>query len=115
MAIPAIRRGLDVWIERTPQNAIRLVKALEQFGFGSLGLKEEYFLGPDRILQLGHPPSRIDLLTDPTGVDFAGCHGSRLELEMEGVTVAFIGLEGLRRNKKATGRTQNLADPENLQ
>lgn len=112
---PRYTRDLDIWIERSTDNSGRMVKALDQFGFGSLGLKEADFLAPDQIIQLGYPPSRIDLITTPPGVDFGKCHAARVEVEVDGVLVSFIDLENLKKNKRATGRHQDLADLENLQ
>lgn len=111
---PRYTKDLDIWIELSPGNAARIVKALDQFGLGSLGLQPEDFLAPDQIVQLGYPPNRIDLITTPEGVDFETSYANRVEVELEGVRVDFIDLENLRRNKKATGRLQDLADLENL-
>lgn len=112
---PRYTKDLDVWIEMKPDNAAKIVKALEQFGLASLGLKAEDFLVPDQIVQLGYPPNRIDVLTTLPGVEFERCYASRVQVEIGGVTVNFIDLENLKKNKKATGRTQDLADLENLE
>lgn len=112
---PRYTKDMDIWIERTPENAARLLKALEQFGFASLGLRETDFLEPDQIIQLGYPPRRIDLLTSLPGVEFGECYPARVEVEIEGVTVLFISLEHLKQNKRASGRHQDLADLENLE
>jgi hypothetical protein len=112
---PRYTKDIDIWVERTPQNASQVVKALDQFGFGSLGLKEADFLVPDQIIQLGYPPNRIDLLTTLPGVDFGDCYRSRVEIEVDEVRVNFIDLENLKKNKKASGRHQDLADLENLE
>ncbi len=112
---PRYTKDMDIWIERTPENAARLLKALEQFGFASLGLRESDFLEPDQIIQLGYPPRRIDLLTSLPGVEFQECYLGRVEVEIEGVTVPFISLEHLKQNKRASGRHQDLADLENLE
>jgi hypothetical protein len=112
---PRYTKDLDVWIEMSAENAARVVKALEQFGFGSLGLKEEDFLVADQVVQLGQPPNRIDLLAAASGVNFETCYRSRLSVEVDGVPVAFIDLENLRKNKQASGRLQDLADLENLE
>jgi hypothetical protein len=111
---PRYTKDLDIWIERTPDNAARLVKALADFGFGALGLKEQDFLGKDQIVQLGYPPNRIDLITDLPGVDFSRCHALKVVEDMDGVAVDFIDLESLKQNKRASGRHQDLADLENL-
>lgn len=112
---PRYTKDIDIWIEMSPDNASNMVKALEQFGFGSLDLKEADFLVADQIIQLGYPPNRIDLFTTLPGVDFAECYPSRVEIEIDGVRVNFIDVENLRKSKKASGRYQDLADLENLE
>lgn len=112
---PRYTKDLDVWISMSPENAANMVKALGEFGFGSLGLKADDFASPDQIVQLGYPPSRIDIITTPSGVDFDTCYKARAQTEIDGVLVNFIDLENLKRNKKATGRHQDLADIEKLQ
>lgn len=112
---PRYTKDLDVWIGLNKENASNLIMALHQFGFGSLGLQVEDFLNPDQIVQLGHPPSRIDLLTSLEGVDFEDCYSSRVQVIIDEVTVNFIDLENLKKNKKAVGRLQDLADLENLE
>ena len=111
---PRYTKDIDIWIETNPENAANLLLALEQFGFGSLGLKLEDFLTPNQIIQLGYPPNRIDLLTSIDGVDFADCYSSRIEVNINDLIVNFIDLENLKKNKKASGRLQDLADLENL-
>jgi predicted nucleotidyltransferase len=112
---PRYTKDLDVWVELSPVNASNVLRALEQFGFGSLGLQETDFLAPGQVVQLGQPPNRIDLLCAASGVDFADCYESRVTVEIDGVPVNFIDLENLRKNKAASGRHQDLADLENLE
>jgi len=112
---PRYTKDMDVWVEMTSENAFKVVKALDQFGFGSLDLKESDFVIPDQIIQLGYPPRRIDILTTLPGVEFSECYPSRTTVDIEGVSVNFIDHENLRKNKKATGRHQDLADLENLE
>jgi hypothetical protein len=112
---PRYTKDMDVWVEMTQENAARIVKALDQFGFGSLHLKEADFIVPDQIVQLGYPPRRIDILTTLPGVEFSACYPSHTTVDVEGTSVNFIDLENLKKNKKATGRYQDLADLENLE
>jgi len=112
---PRYTKDLDVWIELSEQNAAHLVNALDIFGFGSLGLQTTDFLEPDQVIQLGYPPSRIDIIMTPKGIDFASCYEQRIIVEIEGIHFAFIDLDNLLRNKRATGRYQDLADVENLE
>ncbi len=111
---PRYTKDIDIWIEMSPENADNLLQALEQFGFSSLGLQAEDFLTPDQIIQLGYPPSRIDLLTTIDGVNFENCYPLKLEVTIDNIVVNFIDLDNLRKNKAASGRLQDLADLENL-
>ncbi len=112
---PRYTKDIDIWVELARENAARIVKALDQFGFASLGLKENDFLVEDQIIQLGYAPNRIDILTTLPGVTFEGCYDKRLLVEIDGVKASFIDLDNLRKNKKATGRLQDLADLEKLE
>ena len=72
------------------------------------------FTTPDSVIQLGYPPNRVDLLTSPSGVVFEQCWQDRVDLELDGIVVPFIGVDGLIANKSAAGRAQDLADIESL-
>ncbi len=112
---PRFTKDIDIWLWIDEDNASNMVKALEQFGFASLGLTSDDFLEPGIIVQLGYPPNRIDLITGLAGVDFSTCYHHRIEENMDDVILPFIDLENLRKNKKAVGRLQDLADLENLE
>lgn len=107
-------KDLDIWIERTTENVGRLIDALDEFGFGSVGLDEADFLEPGNVIQLGYPPSRLDLLTQPDGIDFDECWETRLRVDLGGVVANVIGLDGLIANKRASGRPRDLADIDDL-
>ncbi len=112
---PRYTKDLEIWVECNLQNAQALIKALSQFGMGSLGLSEQDFLTPDQVVQLGYPPEKIDILVSISGVEFTECFSKRVEVSLDGVVVSFIDLEHLKLNKKASGRMQDLADLENLE
>jgi hypothetical protein len=112
---PRYTKDLDVWVLTDEANAKRLVAALEAFGFGSLGLTVADFLEPGYVVQLGQPPARIDLLTSLTGVEFEQCWRNRQEIVIDDVSVPVLSLDDLKRNKRALGRHQDLADLENLE
>lgn len=84
---PRYTKDIDIWIEMNPANAANMMQALEQFGFGSLGLKAADFLAPDQIIQLGYPPNRIDIITTPPGVEFEHCYNTRVEVDIDSVNV----------------------------
>ena len=101
---PRFTKDLDVWVWLDEQNAGRLISALEDFGFGSLGLTPADFLEEGVVVQLGYPPKRIDILTQVDGVQFDSCWGRRVEVEIGGQRVPFLSADDLVANKKASGR-----------
>jgi hypothetical protein len=92
---PRYTKDIDTWVEMTAENASNILKALDQFGFGSLGVNAADFTAPDHMLQLGHPPGRIDILTSLLGVEFSECYSSLTVVEVNGGSVNFIDLENL--------------------
>ena len=111
---PRYTKDIDIWLWINPENAKNVVRTLEDFGFKSLGLSIDDFLESETIIQIGHPPNRIDLIMTASGVDFEECYQSKIEEEIDGVNIPFIDLENLKKNKLATGKTQDMADVENL-
>lgn len=109
---PRFTGDIDFWVRPTPDNLARLLNALSDFGFGSLGLRLEDF-DADTVVQLGQPPRRIDLLTAIDGVEFAACYARRERIALDGgLVVDLIGLEDFKANKRATGRAKDIADLE---
>jgi hypothetical protein len=111
---PRYTKDLDVWVEQTEENADRMIAALDDFGFSSLGLTREDFLR-DHVIQLGYPPNRIDILTFANGLEFESSYAEHITIIIEDTPVNFVGLDQLRQNKKSTGRHQDLADLEALE
>lgn len=112
---PRYTKDLDVWIWLDTDNANKVVEVLNQFGFGSLDIRVEDFLEPDQIIQLGYPPVRIDLITTLPGVNFEECWQARVDVVVDEVNLKVIDLENLKKNKRASGRLQDLADLEHLE
>lgn len=112
---PRSTGDMDVWAKSTEANAERVVKAMKEFGFDVPRLAPDLFLDPDRVIRMGHPPLRIELLTSLTAVGFVDCYPSRVVDEMDdGTPIHFIGLEELKKNKRASGRHKDLNDLEHL-
>lgn len=111
---PRYTKDLDVWLMVSEENAVQVMKSLEQFGFGQAGLKKKDFLSAGEFIQLGYPPLRIDLLTSCDGVTFEECYNKRIEMKTDGLTIDLMDVDSLRKNKRASGRPQDLADLDNL-
>ena len=111
---PRYTGDIDFWVRRSTDNLARLLDALKNFGFGSLGLGANDF-DPNTVVQLGQPPRRIDLLTSIDGVNFDECFARREQVELAGVHLNIIGLDDFKTNKQARGRLKDLADLESLE
>jgi hypothetical protein len=107
-------KDIDLWILVDPDNADRVSRALQKFGFPAASVPPANFLVTGRVHVFGREPFRVDLLTNPSGIDFAACYPRRVEVNLDGVQVPFIALADLRANKKASGRAKDLADLEGL-
>ncbi len=106
---------LDVLVHATEENASRVIDALHRFGFGSLGLTARDFCAPERVIQLGFPPGRIDLLTSIDGVSWDEAWDGAVRGVYGSADVRFLSKEHIVRNKRATGRAQDRADAERLE
>ena len=111
---PRYTKDLDVWVWTDPSNAQRVVAALEEFGFGGLGLTAADFEEPDVVVQLGREPQRIDILTFATGLVFDVAYEHRVLVDVGGLAVPFVSVDDLRTNKLATGRLRDRADASDL-
>ena len=114
--VPRATVDLDIWIDRSPDNARRVWAALVAFGapLHALKIEEADFVRPDVVVQFGLPPYRIDVLTGVSGVDFDEAWRERVEDRFEDVQVPYIGRAAFIRNKRASGRKKDLADLEAL-
>jgi hypothetical protein len=114
--VPRATVDLDVWTEPTPENAHRVWLALAAFGarLDTLGIAESDFTRQDVVAQFGLPPNRIDILTGVSGLTFAEAWPGRVEAEIEGMRVPFLGRDALIKNKRASGRKKDLGDVESL-
>jgi len=113
-AKPRYTGDLDLWIRPTPANAANIIGSLKAFGFGSLALDESDLLDPDQVVQLGHAPVRVDLLTGLTGISNEEIWAGRVRGDLGGMRAWYLGKSELKKNKQALGRPQDIADLELL-
>ena len=111
---PRYTGDLDIWLNPTEENAIKILKCVNEFGFSSFNLKVEDFTKEGNIIQLGYPPLRIDLLTEIDGVSFSDWFENRKVVDIDDLKDNFIGYQDLLKNKKETGRPKDLDDIDNL-
>jgi hypothetical protein len=109
---PRATKDLDVLVRALPDNAARVYRALAAFGapLSSFEVNEADFATYDGVLQIGLPPRRIDILNRATGITFAEAVADGETFEIEGRAIPVIGRNALLKNKRATGREQDIAD-----
>ncbi len=105
---------LDIWVRPEPENAKRVLTALRAFGAPLHDLTEKDLTAPGVVFQIGVAPLRIDVLTAIDGVEFDEAWPSRFNTQFADQPITVLSKEHLIKNKRATGRTQDLADVERL-
>ena len=114
---PRATGDIDIFVRPSVENAGRIWRALLQFGapLEATGVTEQDFATPGVVYQIGLPPRRIDVLTEISGVGFDEAWASRQAALLGSETVHFLSRDALIRNKRASGRTKDLADAEQLE
>jgi predicted nucleotidyltransferase len=111
---PRYTGDIDLFIKPDKENAQRVMDALDEFGFGSVGIELSDLEYENKVIQLGVPPVRIDIITSISGVTWKDASASKVKGEYGGVSVHFIGLNQFIENKKSIGRKKDMADLEAL-
>ncbi len=112
---PRATMDIDIWVKPSAANAAAVWKALERFGAPLQGVTADDFAKDDVIFQIGVAPRRIDIITGVSALNFDETIKRAIEVEIEGLKVLIPSVADLIINKKATGRTKDLADVETLQ
>src|SRR4030042_2766596 len=111
---PRATGDMDIWIAVNEANAERTTRALRAFGMPEVGTTKRLFTEKDKVVRMGVPPVRIEVITGASGVDFNECYSRRGNVEIAEIPVNFISLDDLKSNKKAAGRHKDLEDMEHL-
>jgi hypothetical protein len=113
---PRATADIDIWIAINPDNAQKVVAAIDEFfGVRLQDATPELFLQENKVARMGVPPFRIEVLTTISGVGFPECYAERVVDTLDDVQVTIISLKHLKLNKKASGRLKDLNDLEHLE
>lgn len=112
---PRYTGDIDIFLDSSEVNARKIIRVLDEFGFGGADITVRDLTKPDRVIQLGNPPYRIDLLTSISGVTFSQAWKNRVSGKYGKQIVHFIGKADLIKNKRATGRQKDLLDLDDLE
>ncbi|MBN8838114.1 MAG: nucleotidyltransferase [Sphingobacteriia bacterium] len=111
---PRYTGDLDIWINISEDNAVKMLKVMKDFGMSTLGFEKEDFLRTGYITQIGYPPLRIDILNNIDGLEFTEAIKNMQQVETDGLVINYIGLHDFLKNKQASGRSQDIADIEEI-
>ena len=106
---------LDIWILADAENARKVYAALVEFGAPVAEMKPDDFAEYGMIFQIGVAPCRVDIISKISGVSYADAVNRAVPKTIDGVPVRIISLDDLIANKKASGRTKDIADVEVLE
>ena len=109
---PKFTHDIDIWINATIENTDSLIKVLKKFGFDDLNISAKKLATPNKLIQLGNEPMRIDILTSVSGLEFKLSYKNRIVARYLDIEANFINFDDLIQNKKASNRTNDLSDLE---
>ncbi|MFA4916645.1 MAG: hypothetical protein WC560_08250 [Syntrophales bacterium] len=111
---PRATGDMDIWIEISESNSKKLASAFRDFGIPDEAISEGLFLEKNKVIRMGVPPVRLEVITSASGVAFNECYSNREVVEVGGIPINIISLQDLKKNKRAAGRHKDLADMEYL-
>ena len=112
---PRATMDIDVWVMPSPENADAVLRALHRFGAALHNLTREDLQKDGIIFQIGVAPRRIDIITTASGLQFESTYRASISVNIEGIEVRIPSIDDLILNKRASGRTKDLADVEALE
>ena len=74
---PRATGDMDIWVAVDGRNAEKATRVLHEFGMSQNEVSREPFLEKDKIIRMGFPPVRIDVITGASGVDYNDCYSRR--------------------------------------
>lgn len=112
---PRFTGDLDILVRPAPENASRLLAAIEAFGFPVGTLSPDAIVDHRRMLEMGVPPVQVHVMSAISGVDWDEAWADRVEGPLGRHRVYFLGRDSFLRNKRAAGRPKDLADIDALE
>lgn len=112
--VPRYTGDIDIYVRPSTKNSRSIMQALNEFGFGSAGLSETDFTAEGKVIQLGVPPVRVDIITSLTSLAWEEASSGSCQGSYGDVPVRYLGRVQLIKNKLALGRKKDLADVEAL-
>ena len=107
---------MDIWVNVTRENLVKLKKACIGFGLPTEDLTEHNFLKNDNIdvFTYGRPPVSIDIMKKVKGLSFTEAYKEAVSFQVENVKIRVLSREDLMKAKKASNRPKDQDDIEQL-
>ncbi|MBM4144315.1 MAG: hypothetical protein FJ225_12095 [Lentisphaerae bacterium] len=112
---PRATMDIDIWVMPAPDNADAVLRALRRFGAPLRNATRADFEKEGTVFQIGVAPRRIDIITAASGLQFEDTFRNSAAVDIEGIEIHIPAAADLIRNKRASGRTKDLADAEALE
>ena len=105
---------MDLFFKNSNKNILKIRNALTKFGISTSDSDADEFKKSDTILRIGNPPVRIEMSNSISGIEFDDVWEHKIKDRYGDVTVYYISLYDLLKNKKTSGRPKDLADYDEL-
>ena len=112
---PLFTKDIDIFYQNTPKNIESVRNALITFGYDESAIPKEAFLEKGSIIKFGIEPVRVVMLNEIDGIRFEETFPNAVRGKYGKVSINFINKNDLIKNKKASGRTPDMLDLENLE
>ena len=112
-ANPRATKDIDFLISTSSDNLEKLQKALLAFGTPPVDMK--HFKEKGNVIRIGNSPIQIDLINEADGINIDDCFPVKETINVDGTAIYVISREDLIKNKRASGRSMDIADAENLE
>jgi hypothetical protein len=111
---PRFTGDFDIFVRPTVANGHKLIAAIEAFGFPTDAFTAADIAAGHKIIQMGVEPVQIHVMSALSGVTWNEVWSTRESGACGDHQVSFIGRATFVKNKRASGRLQDLADVESL-
>ncbi len=107
---PRATGDIDIWVRISADNAGKVLRALAVFGAPLSNLTAKDFTTPERIVQIGVEPCRIDILTGIDGVEFDEAWRNKVSVIVDDLEIFILSKADMLKNKLAARRDKDQGD-----
>lgn len=114
---PRTTGDMDLWVEKSKENYIKIVDAFREFGMPTFDMTLNNFLENPAldVFSFGRPPVSIEILTNVKGLAFENAYQKHIVYQIDDkLSIKLIHYDDLITAKKAAGRPRDINDIENL-